>query len=94
MERWRIVRISLAGAALLALCSAAAAGGRAGGEEEPGASLSSADRSRLDRVAAAVTVRVVGSSCEGRVRGSGFVVDGILYTSRHLVEGASTIAVA
>lgn len=94
VARWRVVRISLAGAALLVLCSAAAADGRAGLGDGVGSTLGPAERVGLDRRAEAITVRVVGASCRGTIQGSGFVVDGWLYTNRHLVEAVSTIAVS
>ncbi len=54
------------------------------------AQLSSADARQL---ALDATLRVSGRTCEGQMIGSGFVLDGVTITNRHLAEGATELKV-
>jgi len=47
----------------------------------------------LQALASQSTLRIAARSCETVVRGSGFVVDGVLVTNRHVVDGVASVKV-
>ncbi|NNE94430.1 MAG: trypsin-like peptidase domain-containing protein [Acidimicrobiales bacterium] len=78
---WRVAAIlSVVGAAVALLLATGV--GTAQARVDP---LSEQERIDLGARARVSTVRVAARSCPGSVRGSGFVVGGLLFTSGHLV---------
>lgn len=55
--------------------------------------LADVERSEVSSTAEGQTVRLAARTCEGLLRGSGFVVDGVLLTNAHLVVGADEVKV-
>ncbi len=62
-------------------------------QAEFGEQLTDVERSGLNDLAAASTVRISARTCDGFQLGSGFVADGSLFTNRHLVAGATELKV-
>ncbi len=58
---------------------------------EPSPTIDATTEIRIRALADAATLGVSGLGCDGLLRGSGFVVDEVTFTNRHLVEGGESV---
>lgn len=86
-----VYRLSVIGACLLAMMTTIGALASNGDAET--ASTPQLDDAELRALVEHSTLRVAARSCLGLTRGSGFVIDQMLVTNRHVIDGAFEIKV-